>query len=142
MVHVTLIGEKQAKVGNVFIYNGPLRECRDCKYKTVCFNLKEGKWYKVSSIRTVRHECRIHEGGVRAIEVEPVPFEAGVRSRMTVEGSTVTLEDKGCRKIGCDHYRLCHPWGKKTGEKYRILELKGNLDCPEGERITHVVLDD
>jgi uncharacterized protein (UPF0179 family) len=142
MVHVTLVGEKQAKVGTIFIFKGALLECRDCKYKQVCFNLKEGKWYKVTAIRPARHECQIHEGGVRAVEVEAIPFEAGVRSRIAVEGSTVTLEDKGCERIGCAHYRICHPHGKRFGEKYKIIKMKGTLDCPDGERISLVILED
>jgi uncharacterized protein (UPF0179 family) len=142
MVHVTLVGVKQAKVGGLFIFKGPLLECRECKYKQVCFNLEEGKWYKVTALRPAWHECEVHEGGVRAVEVETIPFEAGVKSRMTVEGSTVTLEEKGCDNIGCVHFRLCHPPGKKAGNKYKIIKLKGTLECPDGEKISLVLLED
>lgn len=142
MVHVTLVGEKLAIVGKVFIFRGPLLECRDCKYKQVCFNLAEGRSYKVSRLRDAKHGCKVHEGGVRAVEVELVPFEAGIKSRIAVEGSIVPLEEKGCRKIGCDHYWLCHPAGKKMGEKYKIKRLIGTLECPIGERISRVLLED
>lgn len=142
MVHVTLVGERQAKVGQVFIFNGPLLECRECKYKQVCFNLEQGKRYKVTRIRDAKHGCKIHEGGVMAVEVEIVPFEAGVKSRIAIEGSIVPLDEKGCRRIGCDHYRTCHPLGKKIGDKFKILKIFGILDCPEGLRITRVVLED
>lgn len=142
MVHVTLVGEKQAKVGYVFIFKGPLLECRDCKYKQVCFNLEEGKRYRVKALRDAMHECRVHEERVRAVEVETVPFEAGVKSRIAVEGSIVPLEDKGCKNMACTHFRLCHPVGKKAGGKFKILRIRGTLDCPEGERITQVLLDD
>lgn len=142
MVHVTLVGERLAKLGSIFVFRGPLLECRDCKYKQVCFNLAEGKNYRISRLRDARHECKVHDGGVRAVEVEVVPFKAGVKSRIAVEGSIVPLEDKGCRRIGCDHYWICHPPGKKTGEKFKIKRLMGTLECADGERISLVLLED
>ncbi|PJB22268.1 MAG: hypothetical protein CO114_00925, partial [Euryarchaeota archaeon CG_4_9_14_3_um_filter_38_12] len=72
MVLVTLVGEKIAKKDNEFIYIGSLPECRGCKLKTVCFNLDEGRRYKITNIRDIHHDCKIHEGGVRIVEVEKI----------------------------------------------------------------------
>ena len=94
MVHVTLVGLKQAKKDMVFVFKGPLLECRECKYKQVCFNLEEGKRYKVTALRDATHECGIHEGGVRAVEVEVIPFEGAISGRMVLEGSIVPLDTR------------------------------------------------
>ncbi len=40
MTLVTLIGEKIAEEDMEFTYIGPNNDCRNCKLKTVCFNLK------------------------------------------------------------------------------------------------------
>jgi len=56
MVAITLVGEKQAREGQMFVFVGPLTECRDCKLKTVCFNLEEGRTYVIKSVRTVHHD--------------------------------------------------------------------------------------
>ena len=71
---VTLIGEKLAKKDAEFIYLGPNNECRNCKLKTVCFNLKPGRIYKITNIRDKKHNCNIHEGNAVIIEVLEQPL--------------------------------------------------------------------
>ncbi|MFA7622902.1 MAG: UPF0179 family protein, partial [Candidatus Methanomethylophilaceae archaeon] len=61
MVLVTLIGESQARIGNRFYYLGPSLECRECRFKNVCFNLEVGRMYEVTELRDVHHECEMHE---------------------------------------------------------------------------------
>jgi uncharacterized protein (UPF0179 family) len=141
MVIVTLIGERQAKEGVVFVYRGPLTECRECKLKAVCFNLDSGGKYRIKAKRDVHHECKIHEDGVRVVEVEKVPFRGAVSKKAALEGSTVTLEEIRCRNLGCTKYRLCHPVGLDKGMKGRIGKVLRDIDCPEGMRLVEVAFD-
>ena len=69
---VTLIGEKLAKKDEEFIYIGPNNECRNCKLKTVCFNLKPGRKYRITNIRDKRHNCNVHEGTAAVVEVQDI----------------------------------------------------------------------
>ena len=69
MTLVTLIGERLAKEDEEFIYLGPNNDCRRCKLKTVCFNLKPGRRYKIIDIRDKRHSCELHEGNAAVVEV-------------------------------------------------------------------------
>ncbi len=140
MVLVTLIGERQVKEGNEFVYTGPLSECKDCRLKGVCFNLEEGKRYRISSVRMLHHTCRVHEDGVRVVEVETVPVDAVVSVKSAVEGSTVTLEFPKCGEIGCEHYRLCHPLGLKDRQKATIIEVKKKVNCPRKRPLKRVKL--
>ncbi|MFQ6106966.1 MAG: UPF0179 family protein [Thermoplasmata archaeon] len=140
MVLVTLVGEKQVKEGNEFVYSGPLSECKDCRLKGVCFNLEEGKRYRISSVRTLHHNCRVHEEGVRVVEVEVVPVDTAVDVKSAVEGSTITLKFPDCREIGCEHYRLCHPIGLKNRQKATIIEVIGRVDCPQKRPLKRVRL--
>ncbi|MEE8183080.1 MAG: UPF0179 family protein [Thermoplasmata archaeon] len=140
MVLVTLIGERQVKEGNEFVYTGPLSECKDCRLKGVCFNLEEGKRYRISSVRMLHHTCRVHEDGVRVVEVETVPVDAVVSVKSAVEGSTVTLEFPKCGEIGCEHYRLCHPLGLKDRQKATIIEVKKKINCPQKRPLKRVKL--
>ena len=73
MPFVTLIGEKLAIEGDEFIYLGSNNGCRNCKLKTVCFNLKPGSAYKITKIRDKRHSCNVHYGNVVAVEVQELP---------------------------------------------------------------------
>ena len=75
---VTLVGEIQAEIGNTLIFRGPLSECRDCKRKTVCFNLEEGTLYEIVSVRDKHHDCDVHEGGVRVVELKKAPVETSL----------------------------------------------------------------
>jgi len=141
MVAITLIGEKQAKEGQMFVFMGPLTECRDCRLKQVCFNLEEGRTYTVKLVRSVHHECKIHEGGARVVEVEKSPIRATLPTRAALEGTSVNWEEKGCQNIGCSHFGVCSPKGMKGGEKYRIVKVVGYTDCPDGQTLKEVMLD-
>lgn len=138
MVLITLVGEKQATEGCEFVYIGPLPDCRECRLKTVCFNLQEGKRYKITKIRDVHHDCKIHEGRVRVVEVEKIPINATLNAKIAIEGSTVTFETLECKNLGCEHYRLCHPLGVKVKSRFKILSVREEIKCPEGERIKEV----
>jgi uncharacterized protein (UPF0179 family) len=140
MVTITLIGEHQAKTGEEFVYRGPLTECRDCKLKAVCFNLDAGSVYRITVMRDVHHECKIHEEGVRVVEVEKVPMRCAVGKKYAIEGSVITPEDVRCKNLGCEKYRLCHPLGLERNAKYKVTVIKGEVECPEGNKLVEVEL--
>lgn len=140
MVLVTLVGEQLAKKDNEFIYTGSLSECRGCKLKTVCFNLDEGHRYKITNTRDIHHDCKIHEGGVRIVEVEKTLLPAAVESKNAIEGETVSI-NPDCKNIGCDFYFLCCPVGVKPGMKLKISKIKGDISCPEEKNLKEVLLE-
>lgn len=138
---ITLIGKELAKKNLEFIYLGPSQECRDCKLRNACLNLEAGRRYKIKAVRETSHECKIHEGGVKAVEVERVPITAALPAGMAVEGSTIKFSPADCGNIGCSHYTLCSPPGIKPGTKYKILKINGDVKCPEGKSLKSVLLD-
>ena len=128
---VTLIGEKLAKEGDEFIYLGPNNECRNCKLKTVCFNLKLGRQYKITKIRDKRHSCNVHDGDVVVVEVQEMPITTTIDKKLS-EGSTSKIEKKECANIGCTSYELCHNRALQKGKKYKITKVYESIDCPLG----------
>ncbi|UCE38115.1 MAG: UPF0179 family protein [Thermoplasmata archaeon] len=137
---VTLVGETQAKVGITFVFRGPIPECRDCKRKTVCFNLEEGTLYEIVSVRDKHHECNMHEGGVRVVELKKAPIETTVDSNYAIEGSMVNIEKEECLNMGCEHRKICFSLGHKSNKKYKISIVKDELKCPEGRALKSVIL--
>ena len=140
MVLVTVVGEQQSKKGFEFVFGGPLAECRECKVKNVCFHLEQNRWYRVTEIRDVHHECNIHEGGVRVVEVEKLPTRAAIPTKVAVEGSMITYEEMNCDRMGCPHYRICRPWGAGEGMRFRIESVEKDVDCPKGASLKVVLL--
>lgn len=140
MVTITLIGERQAKDGVVFVYNGFVPECRECKLKAVCFNLDSGGVYRIKAVRDVHHECKMHEDGVRVVEVEKIPATICVAQKFALEGSTITYDEIKCKNVGCERYRLCHPVAVERGNKYKIVQVRGEVPCPEGNKIIEVMV--
>lgn len=141
MVIITLIGEHQAKEGEEFVYRGPLTDCRECRLKAVCFNLDPGCAYTIKGIREVKHECRIHEDGVRVVEVEKILVQCAVDSKFAIEGSMITLGESKCENIGCAQYRLCHPHGMLKNSKWRVASIYGDIDCPDKMKMIKVDLE-
>src|SRR5512136_1822221 len=106
MVLVTLIGEHLAVEGEEFTYLGSSNECKNCQLKTVCFNLKPGRRYRITKLRDKHHECGIHDGNVVVVEVEELPVTVAITEEPT-EGGTTTLKKKECKNIGCDFFEIC-----------------------------------
>lgn len=143
MANVTLVGEKYAKKDNLFIYRGPLSDCRECKVKTVCFNLEVGRKYIIKEVRQMHHTCKIHEGGVRAVEYEKMPINYALNSDGAIEKARITINDRDdCPNRGCENYKLCFPIGLKTGSQYEIREIKDNVTCSEDKKLKTVLLVD
>jgi uncharacterized protein (UPF0179 family) len=127
---VTLIGEKLAEEETEFIYLGPNNECRNCKLKTVCFNLKPGRKYKITSVRDKRHNCNVHEGNAAVVEVKEMPIITAIDKKLS-EGSKIKFNNKECKNIGCVNYELCSVILQKD-KNYKIIKTYESIECPIG----------
>jgi uncharacterized protein len=132
VVHVTLLGERQAAVGHEFVYRGPQPECGPCRVKTVCLNQEPGLRYRVSAVRDVNHPCLLNEERARVVEVELAPPPCSLSVRAGVEGALVSYEGVVCANGRCPNFRTCHPIGLERGVRLKVLEVGPELDCPLG----------
>ena len=133
----TLIGKLLAKEGFEFIYySSGSEECNDCDLRDACLNLEENWGYRVVKVRDVEHDCALHEGGGKGVDVEPIPMEISVEGR-GVEGSTLkrVLE---CDFEDCDNFRKC---SIGEGKKVKILKDLGKIDCPKGKTLRRVIAE-
>jgi uncharacterized protein (UPF0179 family) len=128
MVLVTLVGEQLAVEGQEFVYLGSNSECRNCQLKTVCFNLKPGRNYRITKLREKFHECNIHEGKVIVVEVEELPLTVAVTKELS-EGATTTIEKKDCKNIGCDSFEICTTTALQNGKTYTVKKVYEKLTC-------------
>ena len=137
---VTLIGEKLAKKEKEFTYLGPNNECRNCKLKTVCFNLKPGRTYKITNVRDKRHSCNVHEGTATVVEVKEMPIIAAIDKKLS-EGSESIIENKECKSIGCINYEFCNVVLQKD-KKYKITKIYESIECPIGYELQKAELSE
>ena len=140
MTLVTLVGEKIAKENIVFEYLGPINDCKECKLKTVCFNLKPGRKYKILKVRDKRHNCKVHEGTATVVEVEQLPINTAIDKKYS-EGAKTKIKKEECNWIGCDFYRLCKIKINKD-KKYQIVKVKNKIKCPKGKDLQEVLLEE
>jgi uncharacterized protein (UPF0179 family) len=134
---ITLIGALIAVKGTEFVYQGPHAACDGCKVFKVCNNLQKGRRYRIVSVRTsTLHPCRLHEGGVYAVEVEEAPIVMLIAAEKGIVNSTLQLEYT-CRNDGCKSYELCHPDGAIEGERYVVGEILGSAPepCEKGRNL-------
>ncbi len=133
----TLIGKLLAKEGLEFIYySSDSEECDDCDLKEVCLNLEENWRYRVTRVRNVEHDCSLHEGGVKGVDVEPLPIEIAVEGR-GVEGSTLKCKLK-CDSKDCKNFKYC---STAEGKGVKILKNLGKVECPRGRVLRRVIVD-
>jgi uncharacterized protein len=134
---ITLVGLKQAKKNFTFIHECQLSECVGCERFNVCMEkLEPGRIYKVQIVRDKVFPCKIHEEGVRVVEVVKPDIEATVERRIAFPGGTISYELQECAKSSCANYALCVPQGLKKGDKCKILEVsKKAVKCPAGRSL-------
>ncbi len=136
---ITLIGSNMAKTGNEFIYYGLVEDCESCRFKKICHEgLEIGKRYKIVSVRSANHPCKIHESGVKVVEIEPSKdIILLIESRKALEGLTLSHREIQCNNILCENYDLCHPEG--INGKYRIAKIYDEkIKCPKGYSLKKV----
>ena len=139
---VTLIGDKLAKENMEFTYLGPNNDCRNCKLKTVCFNLKPGRTYKITKIRDKRHSCSVHDGNAAVVEVQEQPIIAAVDKEHN-KGDTIKTERTECGNIGCIFYELCSNLALKKDKEYKITKTYDEkIECPLGYKLQKAELTD
>jgi uncharacterized protein (UPF0179 family) len=141
MVLVTLVGEQLAVEGEEFTYLGANSECRNCQLKTVCFNLKPGRKYRITKLREKHHDCNIHEGTVIVVEVEELPLTVAITKDLP-EGAQTTVEKKGCKNIGCDSYEICTSSPLQNGKTYTIKKVYEKITCPKNHELYKVDITD
>ncbi|WIV67450.1 UPF0179 family protein [Natrialbaceae archaeon AArc-T1-2] len=126
MSTVTLIGTRLAEPGTEFVYHGEADACTGCPYRSQCLNLEAETRYRVVDVRENAQtlECAMHDGGVRAVEVEPVAVTANVSSRGAFAGSKASLEGP-CPYVECPSHAYCEPDGIDFGTEYRIAAVLG-----------------
>jgi len=126
MTQVTLVGDRLADSGREFVYRGEAPGCEGCPYRTQCLNLTEGVRYRVSEVRDGELlDCAVHDGGVRAVEVEAAPVRANVPAKGAFAGSTAGLAGP-CPHTACPSHELCVPDGADFDREYRITEVLGD----------------
>jgi hypothetical protein len=127
MSDVTLIGTRLAEPGVEFVYGGASSACEGCPYRGQCLNLEEGRRYRVTGVRENAQtlECAVHDGGVRAVEVEPAPVPANVASNRAYSGSKASLEGP-CPHTDCPSHPYCVPAGAEFDRDYRIDSVLGD----------------
>jgi uncharacterized protein (UPF0179 family) len=140
---ITLIGIGLAKTGTEFVFNGPANECETCKLKNTCLNLDVGRRYRIVAVRgNLKHDCALHDTGVKAVEVVESPSVVAIDSKNAFVGSRILFKQNECEVFDCKIYELCHPDGFVREEKYTISEVLGDTPdkCPEGKSLKLVEL--
>ncbi|WP_138797743.1 UPF0179 family protein [Halostella sp. PRR32] len=127
MSQVTLIGARLANEGEEFVYHGEASGCEGCPYRDQCLNLSEGVKYRVDGVRENAQtlDCALHDGGVRAVEVEPASVRANVPSRNAYAGSKASLAGP-CPHVECPSHEFCVADGADEKEERQIQEVVGD----------------
>ena len=127
MSTITLVGTRLAEAGEEFVYRGEASACEGCPYRNQCLNLSEGVRYAVTDVREGAQtlDCNVHDGGVTAVEVEPVGVKANVPSKNAYAGSKAELAGP-CPHTECPSHGLCEPNGAEFDEDYQIAEILGD----------------
>ena len=82
---ITLLGVKQSKLGNKFLYLGETSECGECRLRGACLKLEKNRIYEVSSVRDTIHPCNIFEEGVKTVEIFEPCYMVTTGAKIPVE---------------------------------------------------------
>jgi uncharacterized protein len=140
-VKISIVGLKQAKKGFTFLHSVAPDECRSCELLKTCMeSLEPGRAYTVTKVRNKTFPCKVHEEGVRVVEVEEPNLQIAIEPRISFPLATITVSSEACRNLYCPNSRLCLPVGVLNGDKCKILEVKERLECPLKRPLVRVVV--
>ena len=138
---VTLIGERQARIGFRFLFEGAADVCSRCEVKKVCLgNLEPGRLYEIKKVLRKRFPCFLHSEDAVVVQVEEPPLETAVQARVAVDEALVTYSKPDCRNISCEYRKNCFPAGLAEGDRCKVLKVEGSLPCPLKEQLLLVLL--
>jgi uncharacterized protein (UPF0179 family) len=140
-VLISLVGNRQAKEGFVFLHHGSIEECKDCKLFKICLaKLESGRIYEIVGIRDKNFKCKIHDEGVRVVELRKADTEASIEKRLAFEGVTITYKQQECQDSSCLDYKACTPLGLKNGDKCKVIKIGDLIKCPREKSLVRVTL--
>jgi len=138
---ITIVGLRQAKEGFTFLHSTAPEECKSCHLLKTCMeSLEPGRVYIVIKVRNKTFPCRLHEEGVRVVEVEEPNLQVAIEARLSFPLATITFSPQDCRNLCCENSRFCMPCGLVGGDKCKILEVKERLECPLKRSLARVVV--
>ena len=122
---VTLVGALLANKGEEYIFLGAAEKCDTCRLKNSCTNLEIGRRYRIEHVREeIKHDCSIHEDGVRVVEVTEPPIKVVIDAKRALKGSKIVFEPAAdCADNDAALADLCHPAGLKVGDRCTILNV-------------------
>ncbi|MHA1940978.1 MAG: UPF0179 family protein [Candidatus Hodarchaeales archaeon] len=140
---ITLLGVKQSKVGNKFLFLGETEGCSDCRLQGACLKLEKGRVYEVANVKDTIHVCNVFEEGVKTVEILDPPYQVSTGAKLAVEGATTTYTPRDCDIVDCQHYYYhCRPSFLKEGEKLRIIDISNQpLECKHGYKLKLISAD-
>ena len=128
---ITIVGLRQAKKGFTFLHSTTPEECKSCELLKTCMeSLETGRVYTVTKVRNKTFPCRVHEEGVRVVEVEEPNLNVAIEQRLSFPLATITFHPQNCGNLCCENSKFCAPCGLVEGDKCKILEVKEQLECP------------
>ena len=142
-IKVTLLGVKQSKLGNKFIFNGEVDDCKDCRLRGACLKLDQDRMYEVASVKDTIHSCKVFEEGVFTVEIFEPSYPVTTGAKLAVEGANISFTPRDCDKIECPHYsHHCCPIYLKEGEKLKIIEISDeSIDCKQDYQLKLIIVD-
>jgi uncharacterized protein (UPF0179 family) len=135
------VGLKQAKKGFTFLHEGTTEGCENCHLYKVCIaNLAVGKIYTVVKTRDKIFPCKIHENGVRIVEIMEANIEASIETKFAFLNGTITYQPQTCKQRTCPNYSLCVPQGLRVKDKCKIIAIQGKIMCPLNRQLVQTLL--
>lgn len=140
---ITLVGLSQAKIGFSFLNENSLQVCVKCALFRVCAEkLQVGRVYVVIKVRDKMFPCKVHDRGVRVVEVVEADNEANIDRRLAFPSGIITFQPQECDRTSCPNLTKCIPQGLRAGDKCKIVELieQTAVLCPQNRHLVSATL--
>lgn len=140
---ITLLGVKQSKPGNKFIFIGETERCSECRLRGACLKLEKNRVYEVANVKDTVHACDVFAQGVQTVEIFEPSYLVTTGAKLAVEGATVTFKHRDCDLIDCPHhFHHCCPTYLQDGEKLTIIKISDEpVKCEQGYKLKLITVD-
>ena len=132
---LAMVPKPLARINQIFKFLGEKPECKTCEHRDICVqNLKPGKYYKITEVRDVTHECPLYGIEMKVVEVIEVDIPMVIDFRPNL-GEVVKGTKISCNNTKCQYYAYCLNPDIEIGEKYEVSGVEKEIDCPLGRKL-------
>ncbi len=133
---IAMVPTSWAREGTRFLFSDVFQTCDSCELRSGCqSSLVKGREYEIVGLRKKTFVCPNQGVEYQVVEARPSRLQLAIPKDRCFEGAVLHIVPHQCERRFCEEYSLCVPEGAGGERRWKVVQLQGTIECPEGRAI-------